>query len=147
MKENDSMNRTDALKKLMKKQTQAIAARWQYRITGKLTHPASETEPWTAGIMTMTREHRSTGAVRLVAAEHYTDSPTDRRATVARADELTTRWTAFDSFADLLRGSHAGPSCGYRPSLSKSHRETIELADLYDAAQVECGDPRRAYRT
>jgi hypothetical protein len=57
------MNRTDALRKLMKKQTQAIAARWQYRITGKLTHSASETEPWTAGLMTLTREHRSTGAV------------------------------------------------------------------------------------
>jgi hypothetical protein len=141
------MNRTNALKKLMKKQTPAIAARWIYQITGRLTHPATEAEPWTAGVMSLTREHRSTGAVRLVASEHYIDTLADRRAAVARAEELTTRWTAFDSFADLLRGSHTGPSCGYRPSLSKSNREAMELADLYDAAQVESGDPRRASRS
>ncbi len=141
------MNRTNALKKLMKKQTPAIAARWIYQITGKLTHPATEAEPWTAGVMSLTREHRSTGAVRLVASEHYIDTPADRRTAAARAEELTTRWTAFDGFADLLRGSHTGPSCGYRPSLSKSNRETVELADLYDAAQMESGDPRRASRS
>jgi hypothetical protein len=141
------MNRTEALKKLMRKQDPGIAARWYYRITGELTHPATEAEPWTAGRMTLAREHRSTGAVRQVATTDYTDSTADRRASDARAQELTTRWTAFDCFADLLRGSHEGPSCGYRPSLSKAHRETQELADLYDAAQVERRDPRRAHRS
>ena len=141
------MNRTDALKKLMRKQDPGIAARWRYRISGELTHPATDAEPWTAGRMTLTREHRSTGAVRQVATTEYTESLAERGATAARAQELTTRWTAFDWFADLLRGSHEGPSCGYRPTLSKAHRETVELADLYDAAQVERGDPRRAHRS
>ena len=44
------MNRTDALKKLMRKQDPGIAARWQYRITGQLTHPATDgradDRPW-----------------------------------------------------------------------------------------------------
>ena len=141
------MNRTDALRKLTAKQNPHIAARWIYRITGELTHPATEAEPWTAGRMTLTREHRSTGAVRRVVAAEYMDTAAERRATAARTEELTQRWTAFDCFADLLRGSHEGPSCGYRPSLRQSHPETRELADLYDAAQVECGDPRRAYRS
>ena len=141
------MNRTDALKKLMRKQDPGIAARWRYRISGELTHPATESEPWSAGRMTLTREHRVTGAVCTVAAVDYADSPAERRADLARAQELTTRWTAFDAFADLLRGSHEGPSCGYRPTLSKANRETLELADLYDAAQVERGDPRRANRS
>ena len=141
------MNRTDALRKLMEKQNPGIATRWQYRIAGELTHPATDTEPWTSGRMTLTREHRSTGAVRQVAATEYTDSAADRRAAAARAEELTQRWTAFDCFADLLRGSHEGPTCGYRPSLRSNNRETRELADLYDAAQVERGDPRRAYRS
>ena len=141
------MNRTDALRKLMKKQDPGIAARWLYRITGELTHPATEAEPWTAGRMTLTREHRSTGAVRHVATAEYTDSAAERQAAAGRAEELTQRWTAFDSFADLLRGSHEGPACGYRPTLNRSNRETMELADLYDAAQVERGDPRRAHRS
>ena len=141
------MNRTDALRKLMKKQDASLAARWQYRLAGELTHPATEAEPWTAGRMTLTREHRSTGALRPVATADYTDSAADRRATAARAEELTQRWTAFDCFADLIRGSHEGPTCGYRPSLRQSHAETRELADLYDAAQIEGGDPRRAYRS
>ena len=131
----------------MQKQTAAIAARWVYKITGAVTHPATDAEPWTAGRMTLTREHRSTGAVRLVRTDAYTESAHERQAAAARADELTQRWTAFDSFADLLRGSHTGPACGYRPSLRKDNRETRELADLYDAAQIERGDPRRAARS
>ena len=91
--------------------------------------------------------NRSTGATRHVGTADYMDSVAERRAADARADELTTRWTAFDCFADLLRGSHEGPACGYRPSLNKANREAQELADLYDAAQVERGDWRRAYRS
>jgi hypothetical protein len=141
------MNRTEALRKLMAKQTASVAARWIYRLAGEITHPATEAEPWTCGRMTLTREHRTTGVVRHVAAADYADSAAERDAATARAEELTQRWTAFDCFADLLRGSHSGPTCGYRPSLRRDNPEARELADLYDAAQVERGDPRRAYRS
>ena len=64
----------------------------------------------------------------------------------SRADELTKRITAFDTFEDLLRGSHNGTVTTYRPSLIKRNADTRELANLYDAAQAARGDHRRASR-
>lgn len=66
--------------------------------------------------------------------------------TTTRADELTKKLTAFDTFGDMLRGSHDGSTTSYRPSLTKRNAETRELADLYDAAQEARNDTRRAYR-
>ena len=66
--------------------------------------------------------------------------------TMTRADELTKKLTAFDTFEDMLRGSHDGTKTSYRPSLTKRNQETRELADLYDAAQEARNDTRRAYR-
>lgn len=63
-----------------------------------------------------------------------------------RADELTRKLSAFDSFEDLLRGSHDGTVTGYRPSLTRRNADNRELADLYDQAQQMRGDKRRAYR-
>jgi len=141
------MNRLEAIQELRKKQTAEIEARWIYDITGTVDHPATDAEPWTRGKMVLNRTHRSTGVVRYVADRVYMESNAERAQAYARANELTQRWTAFDSFTDLLRGSHTGPACGYKPSLRKSNPETRLLADYYDAAQVEHGDSRRSYRS
>ena len=140
------MQRLTAYQELRKKQNPEIEARWIYLITGAITHHPTESEPWTCGRMELTREHRSTGAVRAVASRNYQDSNAERCEAYAKAEELTQRWTAFRTFASLLLGAEAGVKTSYRPSLRKSHPETSLLADYYDAAQVEAGDPRRAYR-
>jgi len=68
------------------------------------------------------------------------------------AESLTRKLTAFENFGSLLLAKG-----GYRPSLWTTGRgpspvcpahatETAKLADLYDAAQTACGDPRRAFR-
>jgi len=73
------------------------------------------------------------------------------------ADAGTTRrWTAFPSFACLLASrQQAGEAVAtsYWPSLYPGrHHTPVEvaevraLADAYDAAQTERGDPRRACR-
>jgi hypothetical protein len=64
----------------------------------------------------------------------------------ARAEELTKKLTAFNTFEDMLRGSNDGTTTSYRPSLTKRNAETRELADLYDMAQEDRNDNRRAYR-
>ena len=67
---------------------------------------------------------------------------------MTRADQLTRKYTACSSFADLIE-SQAGD---YRPTLSSAGRdprtrgEITELADLYDEAMAARGDPRRAWR-
>lgn len=58
-----------------------------------------------------------------------------------RLDGLWRRYTGFTSRADCLNAGGA-----YRPSLCKRDPIMVELADDYDAGQVERGDPRRAYR-
>jgi hypothetical protein len=59
-----------------------------------------------------------------------------------RANELTTKHTAFKNFSRMLNA--AG---GYSPTLRPDiDPELAELADLYDAAQSDRNDPRRAYR-
>lgn len=62
--------------------------------------------------------------------------------TMTRADELTKKLTAFDTFVDMLNAKGS-----YRPSIGSSKSpERKELADLYDAAQEARGDKRRASR-
>lgn len=68
------------------------------------------------------------------------------RGVGTRADALTRAHTAFDSFADLLRGSHNGTRTAYRPTLTCRVPQVRELADHYDKAQEIAGDRRRAYR-
>ena len=83
-----------------------------------------------------------------------------------RATMLTRECTGFDSFARLLRAQSGRPA-GFRPllqtearpwrfrptPLGSAHppdfdqcRRNRELADLYDRAQQERGDVRRAVR-
>jgi len=81
-----------------------------------------------------------------------------------RATELTRECTGFDSFAALLTAQSPSPA-GYRPVLytqerrvrrpysaeqlqAQHHtfRRNAELADLYDRAQLDRGDARRAVR-
>lgn len=73
-----------------------------------------------------------------------------RPAAIANlADKLTRELTAFRSFDEML----TAPG-NYRPTLmchpddfsSRDGCRLMYLADLYDAAQRERGDPRRAYR-
>ena len=67
---------------------------------------------------------------------------------MTRADQLTRKFTASHSFAELIEGQ----ARDYRPTLSGAGREPhtraeiAELADLYDAAMAARGDPRRAWR-
>ncbi|WP_300684684.1 hypothetical protein [uncultured Bilophila sp.] len=57
-------------------------------------------------------------------------------------DSLTNELTAFVSFAEMLNAEG-----GYRPSFYAEYDPRFrELADAYDKAQEEQGDPRRAYR-
>lgn len=66
-----------------------------------------------------------------------------------RADALTGRHTSFgvgaqrpgDAFAALLFARN-----GYRPTFIVDSNELREITDLYDAAQNERRDPRRAHR-
>ncbi|MEE8473534.1 MAG: hypothetical protein V3S82_10245 [Dehalococcoidia bacterium] len=59
----------------------------------------------------------------------------------SRADELTTRLSAFNSFRELIEETHSG----YRPTL-KGTGDSVELANLYDFAMELRGDSRRAFR-
>lgn len=75
-------------------------------------------------------------------------APRLTRAERQEADALTVTHTCFDSLADM-----ANALGGYRPSLHTSERNDqgdrlplLRLADLYDKAQAQRGDPRRAYR-
>jgi hypothetical protein len=136
------MDRLTAYLELRLKQTKAVEARWRYTVKATVTHRQTDAEPWTCGRMELTREHRSTGAVRFVASREYQESRDERRAALAIADELTQRWTAFADFTELVTAQG-----GYRPSLRASGHQTRLLADYYDAAQIEIGDPRRAYRS
>ncbi len=56
-------------------------------------------------------------------------------------DLLVATHTAFKSMQEML-GAHPG----YRPSLDMREPVMARLADLYDTAQAERGDARRAYR-
>lgn len=57
-------------------------------------------------------------------------------------DILVNELTAFASFEELLNAKG-----GYRPSFYVEYDPRFrELADAYDKAQAERGDPRRAYR-
>lgn len=58
------------------------------------------------------------------------------------ADLLTTRVTAFESFAALINSA-----TNYVPSLRRDAPAAMRLADLYDRAQENRGDSRRAYRS
>jgi hypothetical protein len=59
----------------------------------------------------------------------------------SRADSLTQTHTAFESFQAMLNAK------GYRPTLRPDiHPDLAELADLYDQAQAQRGDSRRAFR-
>lgn len=60
-----------------------------------------------------------------------------------RADQLTRDLTiGFSGFAALLNARG-----GYYPTLRADlDGRNAELADLYDAAQAQRGDPRRAFR-
>lgn len=74
----------------------------------------------------------------------------DISASASDLDALTRRLTAFDCFHDLLHAQG-----GYRPSLrcisgcpaGKNIPELTRLADAYDQAQAQRGDPRRAFRS
>ena len=64
-------------------------------------------------------------------------------------DELTSKYTDFASLSDLCRAEG-----GYYPTFLTQkaptevrRQELTFLADLYDAAQSERGDPRRAFRS
>jgi len=75
---------------------------------------------------------------------------TKAKPTTSDLDALTRRLTAFNSFHDLLDAKG-----GYRPSLrcvsgcpgGQNIPELKRLADAYDQAQAERGDPRRAFRS
>ena len=69
-------------------------------------------------------------------------------ATIAELDELTRRHSNARSFNQLVND----PANLYRPTLyclrkTRQDRERRILADAYDAAQEERGDPRRIYRS
>lgn len=55
-------------------------------------------------------------------------------------DTLTRRVTSFASFGELVNAP------GYVPTLAGEDLDELELANLYDAAQMARGDARRAYR-
>ena len=62
--------------------------------------------------------------------------------TMTQLNALTNELTAFTSFEDMLNAEG-----GYRPSFYVQYDPRFrELADAYDKAQEERGDPRRAYR-
>lgn len=71
----------------------------------------------------------------------------------SRADELTRKWTGWSSFETLLKSPDdpsyfptLAPPRGRSKAAQLESAELGELADLYDQAQAERGDPRRAYR-
>jgi hypothetical protein len=57
-------------------------------------------------------------------------------------DLLSRHATAYRSFQDLLDAEH-----DYFPTLDMRDPDAALLADFYDQAQEERGDPRRAFRT
>lgn len=58
---------------------------------------------------------------------------------ISKADALTKEHTAFGSFEELITASG-----NYRPVLQGNSPEQAELASMYNVAQQERGDPRRA---
>lgn len=56
-------------------------------------------------------------------------------------DEITRKLSSFVTFEELL-----GAAGGYRPTIHPDSPDKVRLADAYDAAQAERGDPRRAFR-
>ena len=58
-----------------------------------------------------------------------------------RADALTQKHTAFNTFAELLDAMG-----GFYPSLNVANAEKLELADMYDEAQQLREDGRRVCR-
>lgn len=56
-------------------------------------------------------------------------------------DTITREQTAFSSLWEMLAGKG-----GYRPSIEVTDFDRYRMAEAYDAAQIERGDPRRAFR-
>jgi hypothetical protein len=56
-------------------------------------------------------------------------------------DHITRNLSAFESFQDILDAQG-----GYRPSIYLVSPASWTLAEAYDKAQEERGDPRRAFR-
>ncbi|HEY0944249.1 MAG TPA: hypothetical protein VGD81_03250 [Opitutaceae bacterium] len=82
--------------------------------------------------------------VRLRAMERCADVVS---AETRVADLLVRRHTAFASFEELLTApGHYRPTITEHGKLPLDAAECRALADLYDAAQMERGDWRRAYR-
>lgn len=62
-------------------------------------------------------------------------------------DALAARHTVYGDFAALVRGSGSWGSSAPTPARhGRVRAELQQLADAYDAAQIELGDPRRARR-
>jgi len=79
---------------------------------------------------------------------------------IQNADQLTRRHTAFESFESLIKApdgyrpsiqsESAGACllpCGIRITTRNRRQELRRLADLYDEAQRNRGDHRRAWRS
>ena len=84
------------------------------------------------------------GSIRGSWSDGYTvvgPAPNPAPGSPADLDYLTVKLSAMRSFADLL-DTH--PS--YRPTIRPETPEHVRLADAYDAAMIERGDPRRVYR-
>lgn len=56
-------------------------------------------------------------------------------------DTITREQTAFSSLDEMLAGKG-----GYRPSIEVTDFDRYRMAEAYDAAQIERGDERRAFR-
>ena len=56
-------------------------------------------------------------------------------------DQITREQTAFTSLDEMLAGKG-----GYRPSIEVTDFDRYRMAEAYDAAQIERGDERRAFR-
>lgn len=74
----------------------------------------------------------------------------------ADLDALSRKYTCDHTFSAFVAGVRADP-CGYTPTLCTTPRsrrardvreaaELAALADAFDAAMQEAGDPRRAWR-
>lgn len=102
-----------------------------------------------ADLTRMTKSQLGSTVSRILVRQGAT-TLADIPAAVSDLDSLTRHLTAFDCFHDLLHAKG-----GYRPSLrcisgcpfGKNIPELTRLADGYDAAQAQRGDPRRAFRS
>lgn len=130
----------EAFRSLRRKQTPEIARKWEYGIAVDITHAPCESGTWTAGTLNLYRTNRLTGKVAHICERKWQDSNQQRRDTLALADALTVKWTAFECFEALLTAPQ------YRPSLTRKTPEVRLLADIYDLTQTERGNPNRAYR-